>query len=394
MTTSTMLETAPWRSEFPGLDSRVFLSGCSLAPRWLGQDVALARMLRAMADERAPWHVFEAEMTLARQRFAQLIHAEPDEIALVPNATVGAYQAAGAQDWQRRPGIVAATDDFPSISHVWGGQRGRGARPVFVEHPLSAKNYRRHLDMQTGLVSVPLVTYLYGARTPTAEICESAAAVGARSFVDAYQGAGVVPIDVRELGCDYLVAGGSKYLLGLPGVAFLYCRRGSEGGAPTLTGWMARDAPHNFDPQATALIAGARRFETGTHPVPAVMAANEGLKLIAEVGVVAIYEHVSALRDSLLRRAAELGISTVGADVDLPHGAHVAFPEPDPQRAADALASYGISVSPRAAVLRVALHLYSSERDIAAFFDGMQRFRTCPASRSATASPSGVGESC
>lgn len=394
MTTATLLGAAPWRSAFPGLDSRVFLSGCALAPRWPGQDTALARMLAVMADEPAPWHAFEAEMTVARQRFAQLIHAESDEIALVPNATMGAYQVAGAQDWQRRPGIVATTDDFPSISHVWGGQRGRGAHTQFVERPLSARNYRRHLDTQTGLVSVPLVTYLSGARTPTAEICESATAVGARSFVDAYQGAGVVPIDVRELGCDYLVAGGSKYLLGLPGVAFLYCRRGSEGGTPALTGWMGRDAPYNFDPHATVLAPGARRFETGTHPVPAVMAANEGLDLLAKVGIVAIHEHISALRELLVGRAAELGILTAGMDADSPHGAHVAFPEPDPQRASDALASEGISVSPRSGVLRVALHLYSSENDITAFLDALQRFRACPANWSATALPNGLGDSC
>ncbi|MFD6107806.1 aminotransferase class V-fold PLP-dependent enzyme, partial [Nocardia salmonicida] len=48
---------------------------------------------------------------------------------------------------------------------------------------------------------------------------------GAEVFVDAYQAAGVEPVDVHRLDCDYLVAGTSKYLLGLPGLAFLYARR-------------------------------------------------------------------------------------------------------------------------------------------------------------------------
>ena len=94
----------------------------------------------------------------------------------------------------------------------------------------------------TGLLSTTAPCWSRCRWSPigTAGFCRSprwprcAHARGARVFVDAYQAVGVLPVNVDELGCDYLVAGTCKYLLGLPGVAFLYVRDG------VADGWIRR----------------------------------------------------------------------------------------------------------------------------------------------------------
>lgn len=363
MTAATVDPAAWWQEQFPLSADHSHLSGCSLPPRWRGLDEAMDAMLRTMADESAPWHRFEAEVELSRQRFAELVNASPDQIAVLPTATVAAYQVVTAQNWAR-PQILGTDEDFPSICQLFQAQRARGVHLDFVPDPLSLDSWAGSLSNRSGLVSVPLATYRHGALLPVAELCRLAATVGARTFVDAYQGAGVLPIDVRELGCDYLVAGASKYLLGLPGVAFLYCRDPAADRSPELTGWMGRVPPDNYDPRSAEVASTARRYEIGTPAIPAVLAASAGLRLLNEVGVPKVYAHVSRLRERLADGADALGLPLVGYQRGRPHGAHLAFALPDPDGAAERMAARGVNVSPRGDVVRVAMHLYNTDADI------------------------------
>ena len=266
------------------LERTVYLATCSLGARSNDLDTALARMLEAMVG-RSPWHCFEQQVREARWRFARLIGAHPDQVAVIPNASVGAYQVASTFDWSRRSKLITTDLEFPSVAHVWLAQRSRGVQVEYVPErtcSVSAEDYLRKLDVHTGLVSVPLATYRNGARLPVADVAAAAHHVGARVFVDAYQAVGVVPLDVDALKCDFLVAGAMKYLLGLPGVAFLYARSPSDTDcAPTLTGWFGRVDPMSFDPRHLDFPDEARRFETGTPDVPALYAANAGMALIS-----------------------------------------------------------------------------------------------------------------
>ncbi|MFG1694995.1 aminotransferase class V-fold PLP-dependent enzyme [Nonomuraea sp. NPDC049309] len=124
----------------------------------------------------------------------------------------------------------------------------------------------------------------------------------------AYQAAGVTPIDVREPGCDYLASGSLKYLLGLPGIAFLYVRGGLERQRePELTGWFGRRQPFAFGPRLLGFPDDARRFETGTPPIPSAYAANAGFDLIERIDLHDVRRHVSALVEELAERLAAEG---------------------------------------------------------------------------------------
>ena len=370
------MNAADFRRRFPALERTVHLATCSLGARSAVMDAALERMLDAMAAGGAPWPTFEDEVAGLRHRYAALVGAADGEVALMPNASIGAYQAASCLRWNERPTILTTRAEFPSVAHVWLAQAPRGARVRFVDDPTVAA-YADAIDETTGLVSVPLVTYQDGLRPPVDRIAALAHDAGARVFVDAYQGLGTQPVDVDALGCDYLVGGSMKYLLGLPGVAFLYARAGREHDVePQLTGWFGRREPFAFDPATLDFADGARRFETGTASVPAIYAANAGLDLIASLDLAAVRAHVDDLGRYLTGRLAGEGETIRLADRPDRRGAHVALVDPAAIALGVFMGERGIAVSPRADVVRLSLHYYTSTTDVNAFCDVLKEYRT------------------
>lgn len=376
---------AAFRRGFPMLERTVHLASCSLGARSDAVDGAMERMQEAMAAHGAPWGRFEQEVEGARLRFAALIGASPEQIAIVPNASVGAYQVASTLPLTGgRTDIVTTVEEFPSVAHVWLAQRPRGARVVLTGDRGSGRDagrvrsadYVAALGPSTALVSVPVSTYQYAERPPVAEIVRAAREAGARTFVDAYQAVGAMPVDVTEIGCDYLVAGTMKYLLGLPGLAFLYVRSGLTGDQdPQLTGWFGRVDPMAFDPTLLDFPAGARRFETGTPPVPAVYAANAALDLFRGVDLADVRSHTG----DLIARAAEAledqGERVRRADAPELQGAHLCLYDADPSALAGWMAGRGIAVSPRGPLVRLSFHYYNSHDDVEAFCRALRAYR-------------------
>ncbi|MBF8189804.1 aminotransferase class V-fold PLP-dependent enzyme [Nonomuraea sp. K274] len=374
---SYMLNATQFRAEFPSLADSVHLASCSQGALSSRLAYALQEIGHSMRDEGAPWGPWMAEVGRARERFARLIGAEPGEVAVLSCASEAAFQAASSLDWSGRPGIVTNDLEFPSIAHVWLAQGRRGAKirvAADTGENVAAEAYEQVIDETVNLVSVPLHTYRNGARLPVEDVVRLAHDQGARVFVDAYQGTGVTPIDVRRLGCDYLVSGSLKYLLGLPGIAFLYVRGGMEQQRePELTGWFGRTDPFAFDPRLLDFPGDARRFETGTPPVPSAYAANAGFDLIERVDLSAVQEHVSALVEELAER-----LTAAGERVASPAGARgpqVAIADDDPNALAARLAERRIWTAPRGDLLRLSFHYYNDRSDVDAVVEAISACR-------------------
>jgi selenocysteine lyase/cysteine desulfurase len=372
-----MLTSAQFRDNFPMLADTVHLASCSQGALSGELSVALGELTGSLHAYGAPWQLWMTEVDQARGRFAELIGASPDEIAIVSCASDGAYQVASTKDWSKRPVVVTTDMEFPSIGHVWLAQVARGAEVVHVperDATVDADELVALIDERTALVSVPLVSYRNGARMPIEAAIAKARDVGARVFVDAYQAAGVLPIDVRALDCDYLVAGALKYLLGLPGLAFLYARDGvTDDLPPQLTGWFGRVDPFRFDPRQLDFPTSARRFETGTPAIPAAYAANAGMRLLSRVDLRDVERHVTALAARTTER-----LRAAGERVWLPAstpGPQVALVDDNPDQLAAYLSQRRIFTAPRGNVLRLSFHYYSNESDVDAALAAITDYR-------------------
>ena len=136
-----------------------------------------------------------------------------------------------------------------------------------------------------------------------AKIVHRAHEVGAHVILDAYQSAGIVPLDVTALDVDFAVGGSVKWLSGGPGNGWLYVRPDlSERLEPTFTGWQAHERPFGFE-EEMRYAEGAARFLTGTPNVPALYAATAGYDLIEEVGVDRIRANSLRQTDRLIELA-------------------------------------------------------------------------------------------
>lgn len=369
----TALDPQGFRDLFPSLTHTTHVASCSFTPPSTPLLAAVSAMMSHLETGTEPWHFYEAELDRTRRLVGSLIGSPAENVAVLPNASTAAFQSASTVDWSDRTTIVASRTEFPSLAQVWHTV----ATAVRLIEPepdgaIATGDYLAAIDSDTGLVSVPLVAYRNGARVGSADLAAIAARaheVGAVLLVDAYQALGVLPCDVTELPCDFLVGGSMKYLLGLPGVAFLCVREPGRGRTPTLTGWFGRPDPFGFDPTDTGFPAQARRFETGTPQFPLISAANAGLEIAARLDPHRTWRHVGDLVRLAGAELAAAGATVISPKSPERQGPMVALGTRDAGEAAsiaDRLSARAIVASPRGDVVRLAFHYFNTEDDVQA----------------------------
>lgn len=288
-----------------------------------------------------------------RTLFAQLVGAGPDDIALGPNATACQASIAAAIAPTREKNVIVTTNlDFPSSRYLWHAQARRGYRVIDVPsrdgRSFPVEDLLSAIHDRVAIVAVPMVAYTNGALLDVARIVRAAHAVGAIVVLDAYQAAGIVPIDVGVLGVDALVSGTNKWLSSAGmGIAFLYVHPAlAERLEPAYPGWFAHDEPLAFAPLFVP-ARGARRFEQGAPAVEAIYGARAGVKFALGVGVGAIRERSFELTERLIAHAQELGLALTTPRTCAERAGMVCFSVDSPERLAGELGQRGIDVDTR-----------------------------------------------
>jgi selenocysteine lyase/cysteine desulfurase len=344
------------RSRFPILSRLTYLNSCSQGA--LSNDVrdAYEQYLRDWEELGSPWELWVEKTDEARAAFAELIGARPKDVAVTASlsAAVSAL-ASGLRFDGPRSKVVLSEVEFPTVGQIWHAQEGRGARVVHT------RDFESAIDEETLLVSLTHVSYRTGERLPVEEITRLAHARGALVFLDAYQTAGTVPLDVATLDVDFLAAGTVKYLLGSAGLAFFYARPSLvESIRPATTGWFADENVFAMDDRDYSPAPTAARFQAGTPPIPNVYAGLAGLRLVLEAGVERTYAHVRKLTDALVD-----GTSRRVVTPDQ-RGALVCVEVEDPGSAVARLQEQGVVTSWRDNSVRFSFHFYNDERDVEA----------------------------
>jgi selenocysteine lyase/cysteine desulfurase len=256
--------------------------------------------------------------------------------------------------------------EFPTMGHVWLGQRARGAAVQFVSaegNLIPNARYEEAIDRQTLIVPLTHVCFKNGFRSEVSAITRIAHDRGAFVMLDDYQDCGTRPVNVKAVDLDFYLAGTLKYLLGPPGLAFLYVRKGLISTlAPSVTGWFAQTNPFSYSPQHFELSPTARRFESGTPSIPNVYGAVPGFQLLQKIGMDEVAGHIRSLTQQLLRSASEMGIvAKTPADSA---GPLVVLQSRDSPSLVQKLADCGIVCSNRYDGLRISFHVYNTTDDV------------------------------
>jgi kynureninase len=363
-----------FRPEFPILDRTTYLVSNSLGamPRTVPERLAEYVDEWAERGVRAWEHAWWGMAGGVGDEIAPLIGADPGSVVMIGNVTLGQATVLSALDYPKeRNRIVMTALDFPSVRYVYDRLATRlGAEIVVVPAAadgisVDADAVVAAIDERTRLVCISHVLFRSAYVMDVAPIARRAHEVGALLSLDAFHAVGVLPVDVKALGADFLTGGVLKWLCGGPGACFLYVAPAVQTTLePSLTGWLAHEHPFAFEPEM-AYAPGIYRWLGGTPAVPAMYAAIEGPRIVRRAGIEAIRAKSVRQTARLLELADERGYPTRTPRDAARRGGTVAFDVPHAYEVSQYLLSHGVLVDFRPnAGIRVAPHFYNRDDEL------------------------------
>jgi cysteine desulfurase / selenocysteine lyase len=357
------------RRLMPSAGNWTYFDHAAVAPLSAPARAALAAWADDLAiNGAANWPKWAAQLEHVRRRGAELLHADPTEIALVSNTTAGINLVAEGLPWRAGDNVVAPADEFPSNLYPWMNLASRGVELRRVQtdgNPLA--ELCAACDARTRLVTVSWVGYASGWRHDVDALAEAVHERGALLFLDAIQGLGLFPLDVRQTPVDFLAADGHKWLLGPEGAGLFFTRREHlDLLRPIGLGWNSVVQAHEFSHVELNLKPAASRYEGGSYNMPGLLALGASLELLAPYSLAQRAERVLELTALVCERLAKLGASIVGCREPEHASGIVSFelpgrPSPELRRRCR---ERHVIVSCREGRVRVSPHVYNTEDDV------------------------------
>lgn len=345
-------------------------------------------MLRSVAEagrrgveaRNHPWHIKSADWftpsETLRALFASMIHADKNQIAIVPAVSYGMAVAARNIPLSRNQHVLLLDQEYPSNVYAWREACKRAGASIVTVTKEPAQTWTeavlQRIDNNTGVVSIGHCHWTDGSLVDLLQLSKEVKRVGARLVVDASQSAGAFPIDVDKIKPDFLMTVGYKWLLGPYGLGYLYAdEEYTANGTPIEYSWLNKRGSEDFArlvQYQDAYREGARRFDAGETPsfvhMPMAIAA---LAQITAWGIDNIQETLAILTRDIERRAAERNLRTP-PQPRVGHMIGIAFNDARAAILAKALPERNVFVSFRGSSMRVSPYLFNTQTDIERLF--------------------------
>ena len=381
-----MVLTDRFRPLFPITETRAYLFAGGLAPAAIPVKAALDEWSeRWMFDPAYHRARYFDEWEILKSRLAAVVGADPGELAIVDNTSRGSNLA--VQMIESPPGANIVTDPTSHPSAVWPWLLP-DRTPVEVRSvggvPASdwAAGIESLVDERTVAVIVSHVDARTGFRHDLGRLADFAHDADAYLIVDAAQSAGAVPIDAEAHGVDFMSGTLMKWLLGPPGLGFLYARREHlEALAPPHVGYVGahwKEAPD--EPGSLSFRPGAVRHEIGLADLPGIAAARRGVDIILEAGIPAIERHVLDLTGQMIDGLADRGIEVLTPAGRSERGGVMAFYFEGAVPLCRYLRRLGVDIwgYPEDNRVRADPHVYNTAADVQRLLDGIDAYRRQP----------------
>jgi selenocysteine lyase/cysteine desulfurase len=299
---------------------------------------------------------------------ARLLNASPEEIATVKNTSEGIATVALGLDWRPGDRIIAFREEFPANYYIWQKlEQWKGVRVEWLSCMAPLEEIER-AARGARLLSISFVQYLSGYRADIEAIGEICARHGVFFFVDAIQGLGALPLDVRRARIHALAADGHKWLLGPEGCGILYIQRDWQDAIePVEFGWTNVKGWQDYSSRDMTLRNDAGRYEPGTLNVIGCFGLRASIELLLEAGIENIAPHVIRLGDLLAEWARQKGYEVMLDRTPANASGIVSIRKEgiDARWLWTRLRDAGIVTAPRQGWLRLSPHFYLSPDDAA-----------------------------
>jgi selenocysteine lyase/cysteine desulfurase len=346
----------------------IYLAACSHSPFYKQMRTSLRKYEDDLIEFGNPWDLWTEKVNESKVLFARIINANRDEISPHFSVSSAFGSLLSCFNYTERNEIISSDLEYPTTNHIILAQNKYGAKQVLlknVNYRLTMEQYISSACKKTKLLTAIHVSSLNGFMQDLHAISEIARTAGSKIYVDAYQSAGNTPIDVKKDDIDYLTAGTLKYLLGLPGLAFLYVRKELiEEMEPSFIGWFSQKNPFGFGSEKLDFTKNADRFQSGTWAVPSIYAGIIGMKTILSIGVDIIRARIERLTERAIKKGEEYGLETITPKEVKERGAIVSFIVPNAHELEGKLRSSKIFTSSRNVGLRLAPHFYNTSDEI------------------------------
>lgn len=366
-----------YRDQFPVTKNLIYLNHAAVTPLCLPAGKAMQDLAQDALDfgseHYSKW--METYQGL-RNSTARLINAEPSEIAIVKNTSEGIATVATGFKWRKGDIVVAFNEEFPSNYYPWKRLENQGIEvrwlSVFAdldEIDQACKGAR--------MLAISYVQYLSGYRVDLNAIGEICSRHKAFFMVDAIQGMGAFPIDVRAAKIDALAADGHKWMLGPEGCGVLYVRQEVQDEIdPIEFGWTNPAKYFDYSSRDMTLRPDAGRYECGTLNTIGCYGLRASLDLLLEVSIENTAPAIQALGDRIYDGVTSLGFETNGPRSAATGAGIVSFRKPgvESHMIVKKLKENGIVTAPRQGWVRAAPHFYIAPEEIDRMLELLRQF--------------------
>jgi selenocysteine lyase/cysteine desulfurase len=357
---------------FPVREQLIYLNHAAVSP--LCRPAAEA--MKNLADDCLNFGSFHYDQWLdayegVRIAASQLIGSKTTEIALVKNTSEGIATIAMGLTWKPGDRIVAFREEFPANYFPWKRLEEKGVAVTWlsVNDPLECIE---EATRGARLLSISFVQFLTGYRAPIQAIGEICHRNHCIYLVDAIQGLGAFPLDVRTCHIDALAADGHKWMMGPEGCALLYISETlQEQCDPVEFGWTNVAGYNDYASRSMELRPDAGRYECGTLNTIGCFGLRAALEFLLEVGPGEIAPVVQNLGDRIAEGVQARGYELLGTRTPETGAGIVSFRKPglEALTIVQRLKAAGITAAPRAGWVRTAPHFYISPADIDRFLE-------------------------
>ena len=375
MSTSQSTSETSWeafRRQMPIAERFAYFDHAAVAPLPRTAHAAISHWVEEAATlGDTVWPTWSKRVEECRTLAAQMLNADTAEVALVHSTSEGIGLVAEGYPWRQGDNVVTLDNEFPSNQYPWLNLASRGVETRRVPAEQGGRIDLAKLDAaindRTRILSVSWVGYVSGWRADLDELVALAKRRGVLLFVDAIQGLGVFPLDVKQTPIDFLAADGHKWMLGPEGAGLFYLQREHlDLLRPIGVGWHSVAHASDYSRIELNYKPSAARYEGGTQNMVGFLGLAESLELLVGAGQAAIGERILATTDLLCER-----LQAAGAELytlregDRRSGiVSCEFPGRDSLAIKQQLLRAGVVSSARGGKLRFATHCYNNEADI------------------------------
>ena len=361
-----------WRSEFPVTETYIYMNHAGVAPLSRRVREAMAGFIEdATVNGAVNAEDWAETAEVCRSAAAQLINADPTEIAFMKNTTQGILIAANGIDWQEGDNVVTTAVEFPANVYPWWRLKERyGVQTRMVperDGRISIEDIAAAINTRTRALTISHVEFASGFRNDLQALGELCREHDIWFIVDAIQSLGAIEVDVKSCNVDILAADGHKWLLAPEGAAIFYCAdEKREQLINTNIGWASVVNPRDFLDYDLTQKPDATRFEEGSYNSVGLYGLNAAIDLLLDIGIPTIETHILKLTAGLIAGLEAKGYRVITPKKDLERAGIVIFESAQhtPAEIYEMLHAENIITAERGSGVRVSPHFYNTASEV------------------------------